>query len=379
MTRQTSSRTESSSGARSETHESTETRGSAESTGSTAPSASAADAVPPGPARPRLLLGAYALAPGDPAGEATFLAGLDGLGVQALEMPLPAHGTAAETARWARAHLPEHVDLVVTAVPRTMQRLASDPGYGLSSADLAQRRAALDDLAVLRDLARRLADDAGRPRLAAVELHSAPGPGLGTLTAFRESLDEVLAWDLGGAHLLVEHCDALVEGQPPAKGFWPLHEEIAVLQAIVNDVPGSGSGSASRLGVSINWGRSAIEGRSARTPVEHVRAAAEAGLLRAVVFSGASASDTPWGPAWGDQHIAPRGSDPALEPSAGSLLGAAEILETLQAARGATLEAVGIKVTARPEDADVEERLAVARASLRMVSEALRGGSVGRD
>lgn len=369
MSRQTSSRTESSSGARSETRGSTE---STESTESTAQSASAAGAVRTGPARPRLLLGAYALAPGDPAGEAAFLAGLDGLGVQALEMPLPAPGTAAETARWARAHLPEHVDLVVTAVPRTMQRLASDPGYGLSSADLVQRRAALDDLAVLRNLARLLADDAGRPRLAAVELHSAPGPGLGTLTAFRESLDEVLAWDLGGAHLLVEHCDALVEGQPPAKGFWPLHEEIAVLQAIVDDVPGSGS----RLGVSINWGRSAIEGRSARTPVEHVRAAAEAGLLRAVVFSGAAASDTPWGPAWGDQHIAPRGSDPALEASAGSLLGAAEILETLQAARGATLEAVGIKVTARPEDADVEERLAVARASLRMVSEALRGGSV---
>lgn len=372
MTRQTSSRTESSSGARSETRGSTE---STESTESTAQSASAAGAVRTGPARPRLLLGAYALAPGDPAGEAAFLAGLDGLGVQALEMPLPAPGTAAETARWARAHLPEHVDLVVTAVPRTMQRLASDPGYGLSSADLVQRRAALDDLAVLRNLARLLADEAGRPRLAAVELHSAPGPGLGTLTAFRESLDEVLSWDLGGANLLVEHCDALVEGQPPAKGFWPLHEEIAVLQAIADDVPDS----ASRLGVSINWGRSAIEGRSARTPVEHVRAAAEAGLLRAVVFSGAAASDTPWGSAWGDQHIAPRGSDPVLEASVGSLLGADEIVQTLQAARGATLEAVGIKVTARPEDADVEERLAVARASLRMVSEALRGGSVHGD
>lgn len=318
---------------------------------------------------PRLLLGGYALAPGDPAGEAAFFVGLRGLGVQVLEMPLPAPGAAADTARWVRTHLTDDVDLVVTAVPRTMQRLATDPGYGLSSADLVQRRAALDDLAVLRDLAVRLSDDAGRPRLVAVEVHSAPGPALGTLAAFRESLDEMLAWDLGGARLLVEHCDALVAGQPPAKGFWPLDDELAVLRSLARDVPET----ASRLGVSINWGRSAIEGRSARTPVEHLRAAADAGLLRAVVFSGAAAEDTPWGPAWGDQHIAPRGTDPALAASSGSLLGTAEIAEALDAACGAALDAVGVKVTVRPVDAGVDERLAVAGASLRLVSDAVDG------
>lgn len=321
----------------------------------------------PRPDGTRLLLGAYALAPTGTPAEAEVLAALPALGVQTLELPLPAPGTAAETARWVATHLPDDVDLVVTAIPRTMQRLADDPAYGLSSADPDSRRAALDDLAVLQELAQRLADDAGRPRLASVELHSAPGPGLGTPAAFRQSLDEVLGWDLSGAHLLVEHCDAHVDGQPAAKGFWPLHDEITVLQALVADAPGT----AQRCGVSINWGRSAIEGRSAATPVEHVRAAAQAGLLRAVVFSGAAATTTPWGAAWADQHIAPRGEDPALALSEGSLLGAQEIAESLAAARGCTLDAVGIKVTVRPDEAGPEERLAVARASLRLVTEAL--------
>lgn len=319
------------------------------------------------PDGPRLLLGAYALAPAGTPAEAEVLAALPALGVQALELPLPAPGTGAETARWVTTHLPDDVDLVVTAIPRTMQRLADDPAYGLSSAEPGSRRTALDDLAVLQDLAQRLADDAGRPRLAAVELHSAPGPGLGTLTAFRESLGEVLGWDLAGAALLVEHCDAHVDGQPAAKGFWRLHDEIEVLRSLGGDAPEV----ASRLGVSINWGRSAIEGRSAGTPVEHVRAAAEAGLLRAVVFSGAAATETPWGAAWADQHIAPRGDDPALSLSEGSLLGSQEIADTLAVARGCTLDAVGIKVTVRPDEAGPQEPLAVARASLRLVTEAL--------
>lgn len=361
MTRPTSLRTDDSSAT------------AASAPGSSHPDLASSGPARPVPGRPRLLLGAYALAPGDPGVEAAFFDGLRGLGVQSLEMPLPSPGTAAETARWVATHIPDDVDLVVTAVPRTMQRLATDPAYGLSSADLASRRAALDDLAVLRDLARRLADDAGRPRLAAVELHSAPGPTLGSLAAFRESLDEMLAWDLGGARLLVEHCDALVEGQQPVKGFWSLPDELSVLGSIVGDAPET----LPRLGVSVNWGRSAIEGRSARTPVEHVRAATEAGLLRAVVFSGAASTTTPWGPAWADQHIAPKGSDPALAPSAGSLLGAEEIAATLHAARGTTLDAVGIKVTARPDDADVTARLAVAEAALRLVSDALDAAGTG--
>ncbi|HEY5249148.1 MAG TPA: DUF4862 family protein, partial [Dermatophilaceae bacterium] len=120
-----------------------------------------------------------------------------------------------------------------------------------------------------------------------------------------------------------------------------------------------------RLGLCINWGRSAIEGRSAHTAIEHVQAAAEAGVLGAVIFSGASGVGTPWGPAWSDSHIPMRGEAPALAASSGSLLGRQEIASTLQAAGNLSL--MGVKVSVRPTDADVPTRLAVARAALDQV------------
>jgi hypothetical protein len=192
----------------------------------------------------------------------------------------------------------------------------------------------------------------------AIQVHSAPGPAGGSREALSRSLEQILGWDLAGAEVLVEHCDALVRGQGAAKGFWSIRDEIAAVQNV-----GAGAG---QVGLSVNWGRSAIEGRSARTPVDHVRAAVEAGLLRAVVLSGASDVPTPWGPPWGDAHIAPRGQAPALAMSAASLLGPEQIFATLRAA--GDVARVAVKISVRPQSADVPTRLAVARAALAQVT-----------
>ncbi|TRW45057.1 DUF4862 family protein [Georgenia yuyongxinii] len=170
------------------------------------------------------------------------------------------------------------------------------------------------------------------------------------------SLEEALSWDLAGAAVVVEHCDARVPGQEPAKGFFPLADELEVL-----------GGLGGRVGAGINWGRSAIEGRGAATATQHVAAAARARLLRALIFSGAAAGSTAWGPAWEDGHLPPRGADAALAASADSLLGAQEVRAALAAAAGADL-ILGAKVAVRPLDADVATRLAVARATLEMVA-----------
>ena len=300
---------------------------------------------------PDLLLGAYAMAPKDPDAEEVFYAGVADLGVRGLELPLPLEGAPSLEPAWIERNVRPAWDLLVTCIPTVMGRLGSDAAYGLASHDETGRARAVGDVARARDLALRLADQHGRQRVVAIQVHSAPGPVGGSRDALARSLDEILAWDLAGAEVLVEHCDALVAGQPPAKGFWSLQEEIAAVRSV---------GAAGRLGIAINWGRSAIEGRSIRTPVEHVQAALEAGLLRAVVLSGATDADTQWGPAWGDAHIPPRGDDPALAPA--SLLGRPQIAATLRAAGNAPLLAV--KVSVRPKDASVPARLAVARAAL---------------
>jgi hypothetical protein len=310
-------------------------------------------------ARPdsRPFLGAYALLGGLPADdEAAAYSAIAELGIAGLELPVAA---ADAGSAWFRQNVRPDWDLVVTCIPTVMQRLGADPAYGLASSDAAGRRAALDDVAAARDLARRLADSSGRSRVRAVQVHSAPHAGLDSVDAFARSLDELGDWDLAGAVIAVEHCDAPRPGRPFHKGFLEVDEELSALA----DRP------AGRFGLTVNWGRSAIEGRSAATPVEHVRAAVAAGLLAGVMFSGttgAPGATAVWGEPWDDGHIPAHGDDPALAASAESLLGPAEIAETLRAA-GSAPGYVGVKVTVRPMDADVAYRIAVARAALDQV------------
>jgi len=305
-----------------------------------------------------LLLGAYAMAPADPTAEEAFYEGVADLGVGGLEIPLPLPGAPGLEPSWIARNVLPVWDLMVRCIPTVMGRLGADRAYGLASADEAARSRALADVARARELAVRLADEYGRRRIVAIQVHSAPGPEGGSRDAFSRSLAQICAWDLAGAEVLVEHCDASVPGQVAAKGFWSIQDEIAVVRTV-------GAG-AEQLGLSINWGRSAIEGRSVRTAVEHVRAAVEAGLLRAVLFSGATETETAWGPAWSDTHTPPRGDYSALAASSASLLGPEEITATLRAA--GDVPCVAVKVSVRPKDADVPTRLAVARVTLAQVA-----------
>jgi hypothetical protein len=305
-----------------------------------------------------LLLGAYAMAPTDPAAEETFYAGVAELGVGGIELPLPLDGAPSLEPSWIARNVWPAWDLLVTCIPTVMGRLGSSPAYGLASADQAGRARALDDVARARDLTLRLADEYGRRRVVGIQVHSAPGPAGGSRDALSRSLALILSWDLAGAQVLVEHCDALVPGRTAAKGFLSIEDEIAAV--------GTAGASADQLGLSVNWGRSAIEGHSAQTAVEHVRAAAEAGVLRALVLSGASDVRTPWGPAWSDAHIPPRGDVAALAASSASLLGPDEITATLRAA--GDVPHIAVKISVRPQHADVPTRLAVARAALDQVA-----------
>jgi len=311
-----------------------------------------------------LLLSGYAAAPQDPEQEGEFYAGLSELGIGGVEFPVTLEGSRNLDPAWIALNLLPEWDIVASLVPTMMGRLGHAPTYGLGSADEDERARALADAGRARDLAVELAQSAGRRWVSAIEIHSAPGPRGGSLEAFSRSIDEILGWDLAGAELVVEHCDAYVPGRTPAKGFWSIEDELAVV--VAKGRP------ADVLGMCVNWGRSAIEGRSTATAVEHTRAVADAGLLRMLVFSGATDVETPWRPAWADTHMPPRADDrAALAASSGSLLGASEIAETLKVA--GDVPRVAVKVAVRPTDADVATRLAVVKASLELVAEAQTG------
>lgn len=309
-----------------------------------------------------LVLGAYALfagLPDDRLQEAYAL--LEQLPqVAAIEMPL-AEATGGRPALGpARSGLPDVIsdrwDVVVTAIPTVMGRLGQDPRYGLASPDPDGRRAAVADISTALDLARDVAGAGLGRRVSAIHLHSAPRSPIADAGELERSLTELLEADSTDALLTIEHCDARRPGWTPEKGFLEIEQELDVLDALGD----------ARLGLTINWGRSAIEGHSAQTALDHVRLAAGRGHLAGLMFSGASAAAGPWGGPWQDGHVAPRSAGRTPDAWSESLLGAEEIDAAVAAAAGRAAY-LGLKVTTGAPDTPVDDRLFVARRTISML------------
>jgi len=300
----------------------------------------------------KIFVSSYALAspaePWDRAAEGALFDGLAGLGLAGLELPFTGRLHSRDDA-WLMAQLRPDWRFLLTLMPGTMNRLKEDPNFGLASADADGRRRALDFAETARRAIERLNAHLGRKAVAAVELHSAPRLGGGarsSLEAFAASLTELRGKDWGGAELLVEHCDAAVAGRAPEKGFLRIEDECAAIKL---------SSGAAPARVLINWGRSAIETRSADGPLAHLRRARQAGLLAGLFFSGATAADPDYGE-WRDRHA------PFSTSRASSLMNP-------DAAKAALAESsapsyVGMKIQPLPSTLTTPERLAMIRAGL---------------
>lgn len=320
----------------------------------------------------QLILGAYAASPAtlawDHQAEAEYLDRVAELpGVVGLEVMLT--GRSDEDRRQLDVAARPEWDLVLTPLLATVLRNAQDPDFGLASPTDEGRHLAIELAAGVRDQVRRLNDAAGRPSVIAVELHSAPGRRA-SRSALASSLEVIGGWEWDGVALTVEHCDAYQPHTNPQKGYLSLADELDV----VTRNPAFG-------GMTINWGRSAIEGRSTTTPIEHIRAAVAADALTGVIFSGAGAVPSAFGGPWEDAHLPPvggftpasggfasaSGDEDATEPT--SLLGPSQIADTLAAAAGHQ-RFTGIKIGVRPRDMPLERRLAYLRTAVRLVSQA---------
>lgn len=282
-----------------------------------------------------LIVGAYAAySPHADSGEPTILHALASRPiVGGLELPQVDHVVAHPSWRPGWDH-------VITAIPGTMGRIATDPAFGLASPHSAGRHAALDfaaqarqDIAALREQGH---------RVQAVEFHSGPS-NTADADAMAASMATISGWDWGeDLVLLLEHCDATTPDHQGEKAFLQFEEELALVDAAADP----------RWRIGINWGRSALEGRNASLPLSHIQAASDAGLLGAVFFSGASGTDSDFG-VWLDRHLPPAGL-PFSPP--GTLLGAQEISAALDAAGDDVI--LGLKFGLRPDSLPADERAA---------------------
>lgn len=300
----------------------------------------------------RVHLGAYAASPchtaWDPAAETAYYDGLKRLGLAGLEHPY-----------WNRLHRFDdgwfldnlHPDwtIVLTTLPGVMDRLKEDPAFGLASADGDGRARALDHLEGARRVITHLHKFLGRRVVKAVEIHSAPRLGSGakaSLERFGESLSSLRARDWDGATLLVEHCDAFVPSQAPDKGFLRIEDEAVAVRSSSGTTP---------IQLLINWGRSAIETRSAEGPLAHIRRAVQAESLGGLFFSGATPSHPLYGD-WRDSHA----PFDVVVPE--SLLTSEQA--TLALKEAGDVPFLGLKMQALPKSLSVAERLAFVKTNL---------------
>lgn len=241
------------------------------------------------------VVGAYAASPTattwDPQLEAEYLATLAAdPRIAAFEVPWTG-SLHSRDEEWFLAHYPARLGAVLTDVALAFLATAKDPDYGLAAQDDEGRARGLADAARMRDDVRRFNDSLGHAAVRAVELHSPPRAARGGASALAQSLAEVASWDWDGADLVVEHCDALVPGHDPEKGFLALAAETGAIRE-----------SGAPVGIAVNWGRSAIELRDPGRVPEHITAAREAGLLRGCIFSGASGQNGYFDRPWVDAH-----------------------------------------------------------------------------
>ncbi|GAA1698791.1 DUF4862 family protein [Microcella alkalica] len=261
---------------------------------------------------------------------------------------------------WLAAHFPERFTGIITSIPGLMSRIAGDPDHGLASMNESGRRAAVAEARRIGEAARRWNDREGRRVVSAVELHAGPRADRADAGALARSLDELARAEWDGAEIVIEHCDAAVAGRPREKGFLGLDAELRALA----DAPAS-------WGVSLNWGRSALELRDGDRVVEHIVAAREAGRLRGLMFSGAAAEPSAFGDAWTDAHLPLQRSTSAPHGEPTSLLTEEAVGAALDAARAWSWS--GVKVGCADRSATLDVRVAIVDEALSALDRAARG------
>ncbi len=258
---------------------------------------------------------------------------------------------------------------VITCVPGTMKRLETNPNFGLASLNEESRLNAIEFVNTARLSNEKLVRHFGKNCVIAVELTSSPKtlPDVirGDVEKLYESLSEICSWDWHGARLVIEHCDSFTEhNKEPQKGFLSLIEEVKVINRI-NEEKGT------KLGLTINWGRSAIEGRKVKIPENHVRLAFKNGILSGVMFSGVSERKESLYGAWKDLHAPPAKAFDIKYYEETSLMTYKNIKNTLNICDVNKIDYIGVKLLPLPSELSISDRVGINSDAIKLIKKAL--------
>ncbi len=231
---------------------------------------------------------------------------------------------------------------VLTCIPGTMKALSCNKKFGLASDDNDGRNEAINMHRKANLAVHKLNKLYGDQSVVAVQIATAPSVSMNGVLASKSSLlrslEEILSWDWLGSKIVIEHCDSYSNKQPCEKGFFSLDDEIEVLESL-ND--------SENVGLTINWGRSTIEGRNSSTAIEHIKSAVEKNILSGLIFSGASNMNTDYG-VWKDTHMPFNTAYGIKYHEPDSLLTKENIVRSLEAMNSKTIDYIGIKLLSMP-------------------------------
>jgi len=267
---------------------------------------------------------------------------------------------------WFLENIDNNWQFIFTSIPGVMGNLAKNPHFGIASTNENGRQAALEFYQQARQAILKLNQHLGIQAVSYIKIHTAPKISAkvsSSTQSLKASLKTMLSWDWYGAKLIIEHCDAFIPEQSAEKGFLNLADEIATVLSVNNELNCD-------IGISINWGRSAIETRSAKGPIEHIKMAYQSKLLKGIIFSGASDEETPYGQ-WRDSHMPPASAFNIPHFATGSLLTIEQIEKSLQQCDCDKLDFIGAKISLNPNKATVLERISYIKSLLTLIEKAV--------
>ena len=268
---------------------------------------------------------------------------------------------------WLLSNLSPKWENVLTCVPGTMNFIKDDPYFGLSSVNRKSRLNAIKMYKRAFSSVKKIKNRLGEKSLKGIFITSAPLNNKSLRNATKEflfeSLAELISWDWGNTRIIVEHCDAFTEKNLiPKKGFLSLEEEIDAIKKVNHEFN-------SNIGVVINWGRSAIELRSADGPNQHSKLTTKNELLAGIMFSGTTPNNNNLYGSWSDLHMPPAPYKDYEYFEEESLMTYENIKETLMNCDLTLLEFIGVKLLAFPVNSSMEKRVGINENSLNLLNE----------
>lgn len=254
---------------------------------------------------------------------------------------------------WFLKNIDCNWQFIFTSIPGVMGQLARDPHFGIASTNEAGRQSALAFYQKAQQAIVKLNSYLKKEAVSHVKIHTAPKITTHTqssIQALITSLETMQSWNWYGAKLVIEHCDAYIPGQEAEKGFMRLEDEIKAVKQVNSKLN-------SDIGISINWGRSAIEARNTNGPLQHIKQAYLNGVLKGIIFSGTSDVDGPYGQ-WKDTHMPPAQALFLPCYAENSLLTMEQMKKSIQQCDYQQLDYIGAKISLSPNEASVAQRIA---------------------